>query len=358
MSYQSSHWSNPSNSSSSILSRTFFRNVVFGCISLIIVLFIGNSFYPEFGRHYLGSDGLSGERLVSSDIKPVWYLGTMTAFHQSQRRSIIRATWQKLITPDIRLKIRMRFILSQPDSIWQSTIALEQETFGDLVILDLPETYESAVRGIKSTEYLRYVVQDDGGSYSFVSKLDDDSYLDAARFYRQYLEPLLQNSTELLAPGVPAVENAVIGRKMLKDAYPDYASGQFYTMSWDMANAYVQRQKEVNITNLWEDVLVGLLLHEHNPDNYFVTPVPKEEAFEFFKGHSVIVDGEPTAWMDQSEVLSNLFHAIGPGSMNAHSLKTDLDYLLVAECFDENGPRMPERVKQASALAKRRAFWG
>src|ERR1043166_3246671 len=104
--------------------------------------------------------------------------------------------------------------------------------------------------------------------YLFVSKIDDDSFINARGFYNSYLVPRMNSSAgskELLADA----NRTIIARRLIRRGF-DYPGGQFYTVTWDLLELLVKLQQKLNLTNVEEDVLPGQLLREGNESWNFV----------------------------------------------------------------------------------------
>jgi hypothetical protein len=271
---------------------------------------------------------------------PKWLAATISPFDGVVRRHIIRSTWQTLYRNESRATFR--FVISNPEVLWEPVIAKENETYGDIIILrNLVEDAKTA-NTIKTVEFFRYLLDQDQ-RWSFVSKIDDDSYVDAARFYDRYLEPRFHNTKEWLAPGVPKVRNTVIGKPLDigRKAF-QYPSGQFYTVSWDLMKTIVDVQKRASITGEHEDVLIGELLDQSGLAFEFFA-MSRAEAFEIEWSKSIRVADQDSAWANDSADLNNTnSHSVGKGAINPHRMKKDKDYLMVAACFGPDGPKKPD----------------
>lgn len=273
--------------------------------------------------------------------RPKWLVATMSPYFSIQRRTVIRETWQKLYRNTSTTE--MKFVLSNPDPDWDDIIAAENATHGDLIILYHLEENAKTANTIKTVEFFKHLTlnEEQTKRWTFISKVDDDSYLDAKTFYNQYLQPLMthNSSVVMLDEGIPTVNSIVIGKKLhLKETNFNYPSGQFYTLSWDMATLMSTMQQKHNITTD-EDVLVGKLLSLSEVP-YTLIRLPYWEAHEI-KWTGVKVDGRETVWADEKENLNTWTHPVGKSSINPHRMKDDKGYMMVAACYGPDGPRKP-----------------
>ncbi|QDS72340.1 hypothetical protein FKW77_007925 [Venturia effusa] len=273
--------------------------------------------------------------------RPKWLVATMSPYFSIQRRTVIRETWQKLYRNTSTTE--MKFVLSNPDPDWDDIIAAENATHGDIIILYHLEENAETANTIKTVEFFKHLTLNDEQTkrWTFISKVDDDSYLDAKTFYNQYLQPLMthNSSVVMLDEDVPNVPAVLIGKKLhLPDTDFNYPSGQFYTLSWDMATLMSTMQVKHNITTD-EDVLVGKLLSLSEVP-YTLIRLPYWEAHEI-KWTGVKVDGRETVWADDKENLNTWTHPIGNSSINPHRMKDDKGYMMVAACYGPDGPRKP-----------------
>ncbi|KAI9770939.1 MAG: hypothetical protein M1840_002643 [Geoglossum simile] len=268
----------------------------------------------------------------------VWLIATISAAHDQERRNIIRSTWQSLYRDD---DIVTRFVISNPGDLWAPFIEHENATFQDLIVLPhLEETAEIA-NTIKSVELFKHLAAQ-GQRWAYVSKLDDDSFLDARTFYREYLRPHLHqptanthfplNSLRYTAQELQPSNRTVFGRLLSREQF-SYPGGQFYTLSWDTMALLARLHTANPITNEHEDVLVGRLMHEAG-ESFELIELPNRTAFDY---SPELARGDGTAWAAGGADLDTFVHAIGPGSINPHKMRSDEDYLRVAACYDKDG---------------------
>jgi hypothetical protein len=241
---------------------------------------------------------------------PVWLIATISPAHSQQRRNIIRATWQTYYrNPAVTTK----FVISNPGDLWMPLIQHENATYGDLILMaDLEESAHIA-NTVKTLKFFTYLAAQGPSHYKFVSKLDDDSFLDVPAFYEEFIIPRLE------APD----NGTMIGRQL---THPDprypYPGGQFYTVSWNMLLTLVRLYATNPIDDEHEDVLVARLLYEGGVPFELVT-LSNQRAFDLDEGNS----NEWDSW-----------HSVMDGSINPHAMKDDEVYLRVAAFYGGRGP--------------------
>lgn len=207
---------------------------------------------------------------------------------------------------------------------------MENATFGDLIVLPHIEETEDIANSVKSVEMLKFLSAQ-SQRWRFVTKIDDDSYFDADRFYKAYLEPLLE--------GRVATTRTIIARTLAFDGFTyTYPGGQFYTMTWDLVPLLASLHEKDPIPDEYEDVLVGRLLFEAG-ESWTHTDLNNHLAFDY---DGNFTRGDGTAWASNVTQLDEWSHAVGPGAINPHKMKEDETYLQVAACYDENGLKMDE----------------
>ncbi|KAF2418468.1 hypothetical protein EJ08DRAFT_571388, partial [Tothia fuscella] len=236
---------------------------------------------------------------------------------------IIRSTWQTLFrnaTP-----FETRFVISQPDPLWSSLIEQENTTYGDIIMLPHLEETHHIANTIKTLEFFKHLITENY-HWDILSKMDEDSFIDARNFYKEWLHPLLNTEN-------PPPQKIYIGRPMQLHYPFKYASGQFYTLSWDMITLLSQLHNENPIDDEHEDVLLGRLMHEANIA-YNVTELPLRAAFDYYDDKT---RGDGTAWAPEDQNVDVLGHALAPGALNPHLLKEEEDYLKVAGCYNSLG---------------------
>jgi hypothetical protein len=250
-----------------------------------------------------------------------WLIATMSPAWGVRRRSIIRATWQRLYRD---IPMTTRFVLADVDPLWRPVITAENRTYGDIIVLEgLPENRHIA-NTIKTMEFFKRLLSINQ-QWTFVSKIDDDSFLNARAFWEIYLHPLV-NQTE------PSRSRTIIGRNVTNWGV-NYPGGQFYTMTWDIVLVLASLQARFNITDTDEDLLVGKLLNAGREPWNFVT-LPNPVAFDYDQNDAL---NSTTAWAKADSTQDAWSHALGEEAINPHKMKEPETYLRVAACFDEMG---------------------
>ncbi len=259
--------------------------------------------------------------------QPTWLLATISAYFSQRRRNIIRATWQTLYHNPA---FDTRFVIAKPSPLWQPLISHENDTYGDLIVLeDLEESAEVA-NTIKSIEFLKHLLAESkapGASttWKFISKIDDDSFLSAERFYQEYLLPRMHHYQQQQQKRVDNDDGTLIARRLTRsDRNFSTPGGQFYTLSWDLARLVAETHTRNSITNLPEDVLIGRLLYE------------ADARFDFVE----LDDSQAFDVTDDLKRLSKEKEDLGPmdaDAINPHKMKDDETYLRVAKLFGKDG---------------------
>lgn len=253
---------------------------------------------------------------LQQERQPTWLLATISAYFSQRRRNIIRATWQTLYASPA---FSTRFVIAKPSPLWQPLIKHENDTYGDLIVLESLEESAERANTIKSVEFLKHVVE--GGaetSWKFVSKIDDDSFLSAEQFHREFLLPRMDQRHA-------DSNGTLIGRRLERsDRNFSTPGGQFYTLSWDLVQLVAETHTKNPISDVPEDVLIGRLLYE------------AEARFEFVE----LDDSRAFDVSDDLHRLSKEKKDLGPmdsAALNPHKMKDDETYLRVASLFGTDG---------------------
>ncbi|KAF2419040.1 hypothetical protein EJ08DRAFT_576417, partial [Tothia fuscella] len=241
---------------------------------------------------------------------------------------IIRATWQSLYKNDSLYT--PRFVISNPGKRWKTVIEHENSTYGDIIILPHLEETAKVANSIKTVEFFKYLSKQ-GKRWDFVSKIDEDSFLDPNAYYREYLAPLLDRKT-------PASQmRTMIGREMhWPNAEWSWMGGQFYTLTWDLVELLARLHDKDPIDDNGEDELNGRLLFNAKEHWEWVN-TPNKVAFDIYANEGSDINGEHTAWAPAGADLDAFSHGVGPGAINPHKMKEDQEYLDVAACYGKGG---------------------
>jgi len=180
---------------------------------------------------------------------------------------------------------------------------------------DLEENHHIA-NTIKPIEFMKHLVDNTSTTWKFVSKVDDDSFVNLGTFYHNYILPRLANDS--------ATDRVAIARVYTHpDPVYDYPQGGFYTFSWELIRTLVDLYTENPIQDEHEDVLNGRLLYEARED------------FEFnILEHPLAFDYD-----QKNEDVSAWAHRVTKEAIYVHNLKEDETYLTVASMFDANGTK-------------------
>ena len=251
----------------------------------------------------------------------IWLLATISAYFSQRRRNIIRATWQTLYANPA---FDTRFVIAQPSPLWQPLIKHENDTYGDLIVLEALEESAHIANTIKSVEFFKHLVAGSKAPgaetpWKFVSKIDDDSFLDAERFYQKFLLPRMDQQH------AADTNEILIARRLTRsDRNFSTPGGQFYTLSWDLVRLVAETHARDPISDLPEDVLVGRLLYD------------AEARFDFVE----LDDSQAFDVTDDFKRLGKGNEELGPmdaAAINPHKMKDDENYLRVAEFFGKDG---------------------
>lgn len=264
---------------------------------------------------------------------PQWLIATMSPAHSIQRRMIIRQTWQRLFSDP--LLWTTKFVIARAaNPTWQAIIDAENGTYGDIIQLTHLEENSYVANTVKTIEFFKYLTRLEGKpetthglvpeyeivKWKFVSKIDDDSFLDAKSFYGDYLLPLQHGNRTILARTIYQPNYTVPG-------------GQFYTMTSDMVSLLANLHTENPISDEAEDVLVGRLLYEANKAWSHVD-LPNPIAFDY---EETQLREEGKGFAAENADLTTWRHAVGPGAINPHKMRDDETYVKVAACFNGEG---------------------
>ena len=174
------------------------------------------------------------------------------------------------------------------------------------------ENRETA-NNIKNMELFKYMVKYEGAKlrrYDFVSKVDDDIWLNIPPYFDAFVAPRLPG-------GVKHNPNnlTMIGRPMNWGQDYVYASGRMYTLSWPLLEFFAKKYTMNPLTGKTEDEAAGLYLYEDHVVHEYV-PVELEQA-----------------WDIGIEYLVNS----GSDTLLIHNIKNDETLLEVSTMFDERG---------------------
>lgn len=240
---------------------------------------------------------------------PRWLIATMSRVESSTRRELIRNTWQTLYVSPV---FETRFVIANYNHSLSHFIEHENRTHGDLVCLEnVPQSTREA-QTIMPVEYFKRIVAKAGSggrTYDFVSKVDDDVFLVASKFFADFIAPRLHPT--------PAT-TTLIARWMKKTRKYPWPQGSFYTLSWDLILFLAESHTRLPIDNMPEDVMIGELLGRGKIKYDFVV-LDDKRAFDFTDPNT-------------HQAVAVTKDAIAP-----HMLKDDSLYRQVATLFNEDG---------------------
>jgi hypothetical protein len=308
--------------------RWHFILIASACFFTLLLL--GNSLLEEPYR-----PAVKIHDILKSPTAPVWLIATISPAHSIQRRSIIRNTWQRLYKND---SITMtRFVIANPGPLWLPVIEAENSTYGDIIMLSHLNESAQIANTVKSVEFLKHLTTH-SQTYAFVTKLDDDSFLDSKTFYEQYLHPRITappySNTDRESLVFSPMNRTILARTLHRGRY-SYPGGQFYTMTWDLVSLLSRLHDENPITDEHEDVMVGRLLFEAG-EKWEHVDLPNPVSFDY-SDRGTLEDA--SAWASDGVDLEKWNHPVGKGAINPHKMRDDETYLNVAACFYEGGLR-------------------
>lgn len=258
--------------------------------------------------------------------QPPWLLITSSSSDDFQRRLIVRWTWVSIFRhAGIFDHV---FAVSSTDPVLLPLIKKEHETYGDILLLDnITDTHWTANR-IKPFEFFKKVTNEGwkGRTYDFVSKVDQDSFVDPIRIWNKYLKGRMQAT---------GIQKDRLMLSMPHEAFCDCPSpqGGFYTLSWELAKViarlYDGMEKPEEIGQ--EDCMVGRFPTDAGEEYEFVS-MDAEESFDV-----VGEEGNATArdW-SQAQVERGGLEGLEKVAF-LHQMKEEWKWLAVKEFFDEDG---------------------
>ena len=237
-------------------------------------------------------------------------MGIFSGPSSESRRALIRSTWA---TRFPNPAYEYRFIIgNHTDDPYGAVIEAENKTHGDIwAIEDYKVENSETANMIKNLEWFKYMQRYEGERvrrYAFVSKVDDDNWLNVPQYFETFVAPRLAGGKKHNPKGM-----TIIGRPMNWGAEYAYPSGRMYTVDWPMLEFFAQKYTENPNTGETEDRAMGLYLYEnHIPFEY--VPVEVEQAFDV--GIEYLIDNN---------------------TMQIHSMKHDDTLKEVSELFDDRG---------------------
>lgn len=308
---------------------------------------------PMRGGYYEGGEWTTDLAGKGEDReRPPWLAAVISAAWDLDRRMLIRSSWMRLYRD---LPFDTRFVICSPPPQWIDAVRLENSTFGDMIILDHLQEDDVTANTIKTIEMYQWLIDHDQ-QYDFVSKMDTDVFFNARGFYDRFLRPRLSNSTIVGSPSSSGsshsrlhatVDRTVIGELYYSHVYDlVFPHGAMYTFTWDMVETLAALQREYQVVTGEDMTLAMLLLKAHH-----VVKFINFRGTEKFDYDPRDTRGDGTAWARKSTHPNAIKHAVhGDEAIVVHDLKTDDNYLVVADCFDEDGIKPEPPIVDGSRL--------
>ncbi|KAL0934129.1 putative beta-1,3-N-acetylgalactosaminyltransferase 2 [Colletotrichum truncatum] len=270
-----------------------------------------------------------------------WLAAVISSAPDALRRMLIRTTWMTLYKD---VPFDGRFVVSNPGKQWVHVVALENRTYGDMIVLDhIPED-DITANTIKTLEFYKWLVTVSPHKYEFVSKMDTDLWLNARGFWDRFMLPRLSmnNETGRLER---SVTRTVIG-ELYYSPYWDlvFPHGAMYTVTWDMVELLSSLQDKFNVVTGEDMAIATLMLKGHERANF--VNFKGSEKFDY-SDEDARADG--SAWARERTHPNSISHAIvGENPIAVHQLKDETLWLKVADCFNEDGIKVSSQTQYGS----------
>jgi hypothetical protein len=272
----------------------------------------------------------SNDTLGSNCSRP-WLVVVNTTPADLQRRMIMRATWQSLYRDVVPMDTR--FFMANPGERWARSVAFENETYGDLVVLN--DLIEDGFTGntIKTVELWKWLLVN-SRPYELVTKVDYDTFVNAKGLWDRYIAPLLEPDFPERGVLRSRVRHTMVGLPAWSsEMQVHFCHGMLYTLTWDLLQRSVALQESSPIT-IHEDVLTPALMNQAG-EHMEIIAMSLTEAFNYLE---LDARGDGTAWARSGSHYTEWFyHALTPETLAVHDLKTDAIYLRIAAHFDKEG---------------------
>jgi hypothetical protein len=251
-------------------------------------------FYDHISNIDTTQENNIGSMLIGVSIGPM----------QFQRRHLMRV---HQIRPYKDIKVTFRFVMGSPDPIIWDDIRYENETYGDIIVLNNFTDSRELARKIKPFEFFKYV-EENLGYYTYVAKLDSDCYLNMPGLWDN-----LFNTT------VQELDFGLIALFIQKIGVFDWPQGGFEALSWKTMLMINRFYSYASRSTPDEDTQIAWYLYD-SKINYTQIEINSTQAYDFRAGSTF-------SW--NCDVY---YEAI-----RVHELKTNQDYINVASCFTPNG---------------------
>ncbi|CAI0652851.1 unnamed protein product [Colletotrichum noveboracense] len=274
----------------------------------------------------------------SSEDHAPWLAAVISTASDVERRMLIRSTWMRLYED---VPFDGRFVVSNPGLRWMEVVSRENNTFGDMIVLDHIQEDDVTANTIKTLEFYKWLVNK-SPKYEFVSKMDTDLWLNARGFWDRFLQPRSSMNNES-GRFESTINRTVIG-ELYYSKYWDltFPHGAMYTVTWDMVKLLSSLQEKFKVVT-GEDMAVGTLMLKGRERASFIN-FKGSEKFDY-DDRDARQDG--SAWARKQTHPNSIDHALGEDDPIAvHQLKDEAYWFKVADCFDEDGVKaMPPQSK-------------
>jgi hypothetical protein len=241
------------------------------------------------------------DKIDTSVIKPEnsLLIGIPSPATDFQRRHLMRA---HQIKPFSHYNVTWRFFVGQPPIVYREFLKLENDTYGDIIFLeDFHEDRKNA-RAVKTFEFFDYV-EKHMGMYKYVAKIDTDAFLNVKDFINDYFNETIQE-----------MQYSMIAVQLIRRF--QWPQGGFLALSWKLMLLLNRFYNYVHRSHYAEDMQFGWYLYDAAVEYDFIG-LDKETSFDF-----------KVPW-GKNDVPYN--------ALRVHEMKTEQDYLIIANCFNGNG---------------------
>ncbi|KAI8255738.1 putative beta-1,3-N-acetylgalactosaminyltransferase 2 [Colletotrichum sp. SAR 10_98] len=267
-----------------------------------------------------------------------WLAAVISTASDVERRMLIRSTWMRLYED---VSFDGRFVVSNPGPRWMEVVSRENNTFGDMIVLDHIQEDDVTANTIKTLEFYKWLVNK-SPRYEFVSKMDTDLWLNARGFWDRFLQPRLSMNNE--SGRLESTINRTVIGELYYSKYWDltFPHGAMYTVTWDMVELLSSLQEKFKVVT-GEDMAVGTLMLKGRERANFIN-FKGSEKFDY-DDRDARQDG--SAWAGKHTHPNSINHAlVEDDPIAVHQLKDEAYWFKVADCFDEDGVKsMPPQSK-------------
>ena len=276
-----------------------------------------------------------------------WLAAVISTAEDADRRMMIRSTWMRLFRD---LPFDGRFVVSNPGPQWTQAVALENRTFGDMIVLDHIQEDDITANTIKTLEFYKWLIASNK-KYECVTKLDTDLWLNARGFWDRFLVHRLSNQTGFFT--------ATVNRTVIGELYYSrnndlvFPHGAMYTVTWDMIELLASLQNQFNIVTGEDMAVAVLMLHGKEIANF--VNFNGSEKFDYDDSDT---RGDGTAWAREASHTNAPRHALNENAIAVHQLKDANLWYKVAESFDEAGIKdKPSFSQKNRAMTPLNLLW-